>query len=235
MAIGQQAAQQIAAILCQNAGLPSGMAAEVAQRLISKSSGSGTASRTSKERLVTQDNITTNFRNKFRPSEQRPFPSQSATDGKDGTDGAGGAAGSDGAAGAAGAAGAPGAPGGLSVDDILRIIREYFDNPNRPGGEGPFPGPGGGGGGGGIDPWIQGTLRGLLGRIEALERKVQQGGKCGGQDVCSQLKAMQTRQQQIQGELDKMNKTLKDLKKKIAPLEERISDIEKYMPPEACP
>lgn len=236
MAISQQAAQQVAALLTQSLGLPGGQGAEIAQRLLSAANTSVNSSRTSSARTISRDNITTRFRNTFRPSEQRPFPSQNGIDGKDGTAGQGGrdgVAGSTGSTGATGAAGAAGA-GGLSAADwqaigavidaaIQQALSDFLDN---------LPS---GGGGGGENPWLGGALRNLAARMDALERALQGGGKCLGQDVCGILKKQGNAIGQHEKKLKDLAKQVKDLEKKAKEQQKGLDAFNQYLPPGNCP
>jgi hypothetical protein len=214
MAIGQQAAQQIAALLVQSAGLPGGQAAEIAQRLFA-SSGSGKVDRNA--RTITSDNVSTAFRNQFRPSEQRPFPSQDGQDGKDGTAGQGGRNGVSGADGSAGLDGAAGADGVVDYDAIRKYLEGLVN--------GLIPG-GGGGYGGGLDD-LRRKLQDALDRISRLERRADNNGKCFGQDICGVLK----KQAIAIGQLERK---VRDLEDKFKKFDKRVEAIEAYMPPEEC-
>jgi hypothetical protein len=217
MAIGQQAAQQIAALLVQSAGLPGGQAAEIAQRLFA-SSGSGKVDRSA--RTITSDNVSTAFRNQFRPSEQRPFPSQDGQDGKDGTRGQGGRNGVAGAAGSSGADGAAGQDGVVDYDAIQKYLEGLLN--------GLIPGTDG------LDA-LRKALNDILDRLKKLEDKKDPelklpecGGMFRGRDICSILQEQANKFKEINRRLEKIEKNFKEL-------DERVKAIEKYMPPVDCP
>jgi len=222
MAISQQAAQQVAALLTQSLGLPGGQGAEIAQRLLSASNPSGNnSSRTSSNRTISRDNITTGFRNQFRPAEQPPFQSQSGIDGKDGTAGQGGRDGVAGAAGSTGLDGARGQDGVVDYEAIQRAIEKAVrDAVNGIDGSD-------GSGGGGLDD-LRRKLQEALDRLSRLERRADNAGKCFGNDICGVLK-------QQANDLKKTARKVQELEDKLKKLDKRVKAIEEYMPPEECP
>lgn len=224
MSISNRAAQQVAGLLVQG-GLPSGHAADVAQRLLSSFNSSSVGGLSSSRQWGREEFISTGsaLRSAFNPPEQPAYPSPSETAGKDGLPGANGW-------GFAGAAGADGANGenGLNgqdgyIEQILTVI---------------------GGGGGGFD---QRLLAPLWDAIRELQRTRVDDSKWRKQ-VESVLKAqanMLKKLREKDKEIEKQIKSLKSdvdkavsevgrLKFTVNRLDIRLKEIEKYLPPEEC-
>jgi hypothetical protein len=215
MAISQQAAQQVAALLTQSLGLPGGQGAEIAQRLLGGAGGEKVSR--SARMYGPNDAISQAVRSQFTPREQPRPETQRGRNGKDGTAGQGGRNGVSGADGSAGLDGAAGADGVVDYDAIRKYLEGLVN--------GLIPG-GGGGYGDGLDD-LRRKLQDALDRISRLERRADNNGKCFGQDICGVLK-----KQAI--DLKQTARKVQELEDKFKKFDKRVEAIEAYMPPEEC-
>jgi len=224
VAISNRAAQQVAALLVQG-GLPSGHAADVAQRLVSAGAG-GSTSRLSNARTWGREEFISagpTLRNAFNPPETPDAPSAAGTAGADGLPGAngwgwGGPAGADGAVGENGLNGQDG-----FIEQIITVI---------------------GGGGGGFD---QRLLTPLWDAIFELRRRLVDDSKWRKQvesvlkAQANMLKKLRDKDKEHDKKLKALDKDLDDLYRKVSRLSadvsglrNRVEEIEKYLPPEEC-